>query len=448
MTAGKRLPLAGIRVIDMTVVWAGPFTTVLLSDMGAEVIRVESLARPDLNTRGQPILEGTRGATGGGYPGNYPGPRPWNRNTNFNSTGRNKKSVTMDITKPEGHAAFLRLVANCDMLVENNVPDVIDRLNITWDVLSKANPGLIMISMAGFGHTGPYKRFRAFGANMEAIVGHTLLRGYTDRDVSDVTNVFLADAGGGAVGAFAVLSALRHRMRTGQGQYIDMSQAENIGHFMSQAMMDYSMNGRVQTTMGNRHPERAPQGVYRCDGPDDWLALSCGSPAEFQGLCDAIGQSGLTADPRFATLDARLQPDNQDVLDDLIEAWTKARTKYDAFHTLQAAGVPAGPVLAIPDVFKDPHLWDRQMWQQVFVREAGLHWYLRPIARHMSKTPLEIWAPAPCMGDDNEYVYKQVMGYTDAEYQAMVDAGHIGDTYDIVREHEAKKRAQATEAGG
>lgn len=439
----KRLPLEGIKVIDMTVVWAGPFSTVLLSDMGAEVIRVESLARPDPNTRGQAILESNRGATGGGYPGSFPGPTPWNRNSNFNSTGRNKKSVTMDIMTPEGHAAFLRLVQNCDVFIENNVPDVIERLNITWDVLGKVNPKLVMISMPGFGRTGPYKKFRAFGANMEAIVGHTLLRGYPDRDVSDVTNVFLADAGGGAVGAFAVLTALRHRHKSGEGQYIDMSQAENIGHFFSQAMMDYSMNGRVQETMGNRHPARAPQGVYRCAGPDDWVAISCGYDSEFQGLCGVMGQADLLADERFAGGLARHQ--HQDELDAIIQEWTQERPKYQVFHELQAAGVPAGPVLSIADVFKDEHLWDRGMWQQVHLKDVGVHWYLRPTIRHMSGTPLDIRQGAPNMGDDNEYVYKQVMGYTDAEYEAMVQAGQIGDTYHMVTEYRRKKAEQAAQ---
>ncbi len=436
-----RLPLKGIRVIDLTVVWAGPFSTVLLSDMGAEVIRVESLAHPDLNTRGQPILEGTRAATGGGYPDGEPGPRPWNRNSNFNTTGRNKKSVTMDVTKPEGHAAFLRLVQNCDVFIENNSPEVIDRLNITWDVLSQANPRLVMISMPGFGRTGPYSKFRAFGANMEAIVGHTTLRGYTDSDATGVTNVFLADAGGGAVGVFAILAALRYRQRTGKGQYIDMSQAENIGHFYSQAMMDYSMNGRVQGPMGNRHPSRAPQGVYRCAGDDTWLALSCGDDAEFAALCGVMGQPSLAAEPRFA--DSFTRYANQDALDPIITAWSAQQDQHAAFHALQAAGVPAGPVLTTAGVFNDPHLKARDMWQQVTLPEAGTHWYLKPTIGHMSRTPLKIWAPAPNMGADNEYVYQQVMGYTDAEYDAMVQAGHIGDTYDVVREHEARKAKAA-----
>jgi crotonobetainyl-CoA:carnitine CoA-transferase CaiB-like acyl-CoA transferase len=422
-------PLHGLRVIDMTVVWAGPFATALLGDMGAEVIRVESLQYWDTNTRiAGPTLEQLRDH--GGDPA--PDAKPWDISGNFNSVGRNKKSVTMDLTRPEGKEAFDRLVAHSDMFVENNSPDVVQRLGLTYDVLSRVNPRLIMVSMPAFGTTGPYSRFRAFASNTEAVVGHTLLRGYPDTDPTNTTGVYFADAAGGAVAAFAVLAALHYRNRTGKGQFIDMSQAENVTHAFSQAFMDYSMNRRVQGTLGNRDANRAPQGVYRCAGEDAWIALSCGTDAEFRALCEVIGRAELAAEARFADLAGRQA--NHDALDEAIGAWTADKDHYDAFHVLQAAGVPASPVLTVAEVADDPHLRERGGWQRLTHPKAGTHLYPTPPIRHMSKTPLRIWQEAPTLGRDNEYVYKEVMGYSDAEYEWFVANGHAG-TEHIQRDH-------------
>src|SRR4051812_42169937 len=264
-----RLPLEGIRVIDMCVVWAGPFGSALLGDLGAEVIRVETIQHWDRNNR----IPGDANLIRARAPDMDPDAKPWNLSPNSNSVGRNKLSVTMDLQRPEGQEAFHRLIEKSDIFIENNAPELMERLHLTYDVLSKVNPKLIMISMAAFGAWGPYHYFRAFGANMEAVVGHTLLRGYPDTDATANTGVFLADATGGATSAFAVMAALYHRNKTGRGQFIDMSQAENVSHTLSQAVMDYSMNGRVRTTLGNRDEARAPQGAYRCSGEDNWVAL-------------------------------------------------------------------------------------------------------------------------------------------------------------------------------
>jgi crotonobetainyl-CoA:carnitine CoA-transferase CaiB-like acyl-CoA transferase len=398
------LPLEGIRVIDMTVVWAGPFGGALLGDLGAEVIKIDSIQRL------------------GGNPA--PDAKPWNLSANFNSVGRNKKSVTIDLLRPEGREVFYRLAKNSDVFIENNAPDVVRRLGISYDILSRHNPRLIMASLPAFGVVGPYSHFRAYGANMEAVVGHTLLRLYPDTDATNATSVFLADAAGGATGAFAIMAALYHRRRSGRGQFIDLSQAENVMHTLSQAVMDYSMNGRVQGSYGNRHPYRAPQGVYRCAGEDCWLALSCADDAEFVALCAVIGRPELAQDERFATLDARQK--NHDELDAIVEAWTVDKDHYDAFHALQAAGVTASPVLTAAEVFNDPHLRARDDWQQVTHPAAGTYWHLKSPIHHMSKTPLNIRKHASLLGEDNEYVYKQVCGYTDEEYQWFIDNGHVG----------------------
>lgn len=418
-------PLEGIRVIDMCVVWAGPFATALLGDLGAEVIRVESTHYWDTNTRtAGPTVEALR--ANGADPD--PDAGPWDTSGNFNSVGRNKKSVTIDMTRQEGKEAFYRLIAEADVFVENNSPDLVQKLGLTYDVLSKYNPALIMASMPAFGTTGPYRSFRAFGANMEAVVGHTLLRGYPDTDASLNTSVFLADACGGATSAFALMAALRYRLQTGKGQFIDMSQAENVAHTLSQAFMDYSMNRRVQGTLGNRHPSRAPQGVYRCAGDDKWIAISVGTDDEFRALCEVMGQPELSRDAKFA--DSLSRHRNQDEIDAHISVFTFDKEHYSLFHQLQAAGVPCSPVLSIAEVAADPHLQERGMWQTLKHPATGTHEYLKSPISHMSKTPLSIWKHASRLGEDNEYVYKQIMGYSEEEYAWFVANGHAGTGYD------------------
>ena len=427
------LPLKGLRVIDMTVVWAGPFATVLLGDMGAELVRVESLQYVDVNTRGQAMVPPAMlsGQGGQSYPNRDPGPRPWNRYSQFNQTGRNKKSFTVDLTQPKGREIFFRLVQQSDVFIENNAADVIENLNITYDVLSKVNPNLIMMSLPAFGRTGPYKHFKAYGVIMEAVIGHTWLRTYPDSDPTSTTASFMADAAAGASAVFAILSALHHRIKTGHGQHIDMSQSENVTHYLSQALMDYSMNGRVQETMGNRDSSRAPQGVYPCAGEDMWVAISCGSDQEFQSLCRAMGRPELADDPRFRDSASRYK--NQDELDPEIMVWTLDKGHYEVFHTLQQAGVTAGPILTTPEVFDDPHLLARGFWETINHPEAGTHVFPGPIIE-MTKTPLHIWGRQPLLGEHNEYVYKDLLGYSEAEFQKLVSEDYIGDTYIVARE--------------
>jgi crotonobetainyl-CoA:carnitine CoA-transferase CaiB-like acyl-CoA transferase len=259
---------------------------------------------------------------------------------------------------------------------------------------------------------------------MEAVVGHTLLRGYVDTDATTVTSVFLADACGGATSAFAIMAALHHRRKTGHGQFIDMSQAENVMHTLTQAVMDYSMNGRIQTTMGNRHAYRAPQGCYPCTGDDHWITISIGTDEEFEGLCKVMGRDDMLKDERFADSLGRYH--HQDELDTEIAAWSAAQDHIEAFHALQGAGVPAGPVLRPGEVYDDPHLKARDDFQVVTHPVAGTYNHYKSPINHMSATPLPIRKYAAPLGEDNEYVYKEVCGYSDEEYRWFVENGHAG----------------------
>ncbi len=414
----------------MTVVWAGPYCASFLADLGAEVIRVESLATFAPMTRGaraHPTEDQLLDAALflGGYPDRQPGDRPWNRSPLFNAHARNKLSMTVDLSKPRGLEIFKDLVRKSDVFVENNVVGRMDRLGITYDMLKELKEDIIMLRMPAYGTTGPYRDFRAFGSHMEGVFGHSLLRGYADMDPSANTPVLMADAAGGSHGAFAVLAALHHRRRTGKGQYIELGQAENAMPMMGQFFMDYSMNGRSATTMGNRHPT-ALQGCYPCRGDDRWVCITINNDEEWRSFARVLEDPDWTGDPRFAHSPGRLE--HHDELDAHISRWTEQRDNYQVMRELQAAGVAAGPVMDQRDAYSDPHLTERGMFQEAFQEDTGVHLYPRA-PYTMSLTPPDIRRGPVRLGEDNEYVYKTLLGYSDEEYAELEAEGHISMDY-------------------
>ena len=236
-----RLPLEGLRVLEITVVWAGPYCGSFLADLGAEVIRVESTKTFVPLTRGaaphlsQAVIDNLP-LYSGGTPGRVPGERPFNRSPMFNSHARNKKSMTVNLLDPGGREIFDRLVAISDVLIENNPTETMEKLGISYESLRAVKEDIIMLRMPAYGSDGPYRDYRAHGVHIEGVVGHTMLRGYEDTDPSYNTTVLMSDAAGGAQGAFAVLAALRHRKRTGKGQLVELGQAENVFSFLGRVL--------------------------------------------------------------------------------------------------------------------------------------------------------------------------------------------------------------------
>ena len=426
----QHLPLEGVRVLDMTVVWAGPYCTTLLADLGAEVIRVESIQIFGPPTRGssarppQFVIENLPPFIGG-MPNREGGSRPWNRYPLFNAHARNKLSMTVDLLRPEGKEIFNRMVAISDVLVENNPTETMQKLGISYDELKQINPGFIMLRMPAYGNTGPYQNHRSLGIHIEGVIGHSLLRGYTDLDPSANTQVFMADAAAGVGGAFAVACALNHRRRTGEGQLVELSQAENSVPFLGQAFMDYSMNGRSQATLGNRHPTSL-QGVYPCSGEDRWLAITIFDNRDWELFREAIGSPEWTREPQFAIHESRRE--NHDALDRYISEWTRGLDHREAMSRLQSYGVAAGAVLDQRDAAEDPHLLDRAMFEEAFQSDVGAHKYPRAPFK-MSESDVRIRRGPVTLGQDNEYVYKTLLKLSDAEYDALIEAGHIGDEY-------------------
>ncbi len=429
-----RLPLEGVRVADVTVVWAGPYCTQLLAEWGAEVIRVEPRTRAQPMTRGAETLQreeavrasAARGVSLLGFPHYDPLPDWWNRGASFNSHARNKLSANADFSTPEGRELFLKLIEKCDILVENNVPETIDKANIGYEVLKERNPGIIMLRMPAFGLSGPYRGYRAFGTHIEGMIGHHYLRGYRNADPAESGDVYTGDAVAGIHGAFAVTMALRHRARTGEGQLIELSQAENFLPLLGDFILDYTVNGRNTEPQANRHRSHAPHGAYPCKGDDRWVTIDCDSDGAWEAICDVLGAHDLIADERFATGVGRFN--HQEELDRLLGEYTRHRDADALFWELQAAGVIAGPVWNEAQLAVDPQLAERGFFEELTRDDLGTFKYPGLIMR-MANTPNALRRAPVRLAEDNEYVWREVVGLSDAEWAEAHANGQIGEGY-------------------
>ncbi|MGH2598268.1 MAG: CaiB/BaiF CoA transferase family protein [Dehalococcoidia bacterium] len=440
----KRLPLEGIRVVDVTVVWAGPHCTQLLAEWGAEVIRVEPLQRIQPSTRGaetpvtQEMIDRNTEARIPlhAYPGRKVFPRPWNRSPAFNSHARNKRSMTVDVTTPEGLEVFRRLIAVSDVFVENNVAETIERAQIRYEDLSPYNPRLIMLRMPAYGLSGPFKNYRSFGTHMEGMTGHHHLRSYPDLDPSMTGDAFTADAAGGVVGALAVMMALRHRRRTGKGQLIELAQAENFMGYLGEFVLDTSMNGRTWPPQGNQHPSHAPHNVYPCRprGPgedeESWITIDVGTDTEWRALCRVLGDPEWRRDPRFRDTLSRWE--HRDELDSRLAAWTAGQDAFDLWRRLTEAGVTAGPVQSERDTLNCPQLNARGFIEELDHPEFGPYRY-PGLNFRMEQTPNHLRRHPVRLGEDNEYVYREILGLSDEEYDDLTRRGHIGMDYPFAK---------------
>ncbi|MHB8575209.1 MAG: CaiB/BaiF CoA transferase family protein [Dehalococcoidia bacterium] len=440
LTTDAALPLAGIRVIDLCVVWAGPFATMLLGDLGAEVIKPENPFVFQPMTRGAiarppQIMLDRSPAWAGGFPGGVPGARPWNYVPTFVSLYRNKKSFTVDLRRPEGLAVLRRLVEKADVVYENNATGTMEKLGITYDWLCEAKPDIIFVRVPAYGSTGPYRTARALGVHLEAVIGHTLLRGYDDTDPSANTAIYSGDYLAGAQGAFAVMAALHHRERTGEGQLIEIAQAENAAAMFTQAIMDYTLNGRVQETIGNRDfAGRYPCGVYPALSPgtaetmdDHWVSIHVEDDAGWVRFAKAMGNPPWATDRRFHTNAGRAEHFRE--IDAGIAAWTSGLDDYAVMHRCQAEGIAAAPVLEASRIFDDPHLRARQFFVKQRQVDAGEHEYVGALWK-FPETPVEFRQPPVMFGEHNDYVYRELLQYSDAEIEALAEAGHIATEYD------------------
>ena len=427
----SNLPLDGIRIVELTQIAAGPYATQYLGDWGAEVIRLENLQTLQPGTRGayakvsQDLVDQAKAALAQGFIFQTweAGPRPWNRFTQFTATARSRLSMTVNLRTAEGLDILGKLLETADVFIENNVPETLAKLGISYEWVTKNNPNIIMIRMPAFGLTGPYSNYRCLGLHVDGAVGHHHIKGYPDVDPSMRGDTVAADAAAGGAAAFAILSAIWYRNRTGKGQMIELCLSENFIPVMAEPIMDYNMNRRVRGTIGNRDYYMAPHGVYPCYGTEKWVAIAIASDQEWQTLCKIMSNPDLAADERFITTISRLK--NQDDLDEIIKLWTINFTPNQIFTMLQTQGIAAGPLLDDLEILQDPHMIERGFYQELPHEEVGTLKYHGP-GWLMSNTPNKLRQAAPLLGEHNEYVYKEILGFTDSDYKRLEEEGHIG----------------------
>jgi len=413
----KRLPLEGFRILDMSIIYAGPYSGMLLGAMGAEVIKVEAIQRPD-QTRAAGL--------GLGVPDNRPEGNFWNQGAIYNSTNRNKKDLTLDLTNPKGIELLKELVKVSDVLLQNFTPRVMKNFGLGYDVLSSINPSLVMLSSCGYGATGPYSDYRAMGMGMEGAIGLLYLTGYQGGPPVRARVAF-TDFQAARYNTIAILIALQNRRRTGKGQHIDMAQYECGTWWVGPAILDYTMNGRVQERMGNRHAFMAPHGCYKCRGGDNWVTMAVGSDEEWNALCEAMGQPSLARDERFADPLGRLK--HQDELDAIISEWMSQRDQYEVMNLLQSKGIASGAVLNAKGVLSDPHLKARNMWERIAhppeSTNVGTRIYPRmPWVSENIDFPQS--TPAPTLGQHNREILNGILGLTDGQIRELEEKAIIG----------------------
>lgn len=428
------LPLAGIRICDFSAVWAGQSATMYLADMGAECIKVENpfvwnpmtrAASPRVNALMAPMLPPWIG----GHPNSDPGPRPWNNCPAFIHVMRNKKSFTVDSRRPEGFAVVQSLVRISDVFAENLALGTVEKLGLSDDALRALRPDMVIIHMPGFGREGAYREGRGYGAHMDAVGGSTILRGYRDSSPHTNVQVFAGDFFAGMHGAFAVLAALRHRRRTGEGQVIELAQAECSASMFPQAAMDAAWNGRQQSSIGNRSVEEfVPNGVFPCSGFDRWIAVSCRSGVEWEALVRFMGSPAWAMDAALSSLEGRTA--REDEIEERLAEWTATQDRDGLFHALQAAGVTAGPVLSARDAAQDEHLSATGAWKLLPATEDYPATEFAVPPYHFSKSEVTM-RTAPCLlGEHNDYVYRELLGLSEAEIEGLAADGHIATYYD------------------
>ncbi len=386
--------LHNIRILDFTWVLAGPYATRILADFGAEVLKV------------QPLMPQEEDRFARGY---------------YNTWNRNKLGITLNLNKPQGLALAKRLVGISDAVVENFAPRVMANWRLDYEHLKKIKPDIIMLSMSTMGNTGPWRDYVGFGPTVQAFSGITYLTSYQDKPPSGLGYSY-ADHVAGLMTTLALLGALEYRHRTGEGQYIDVSQVETMSSLLGSAFLDYAISGKPPEPAGNRSSVAAPYGVYRCRGNDRWCAIGIFSDDEWRGFKQALGNPPWTEDVRFSTLSGRLE--NTDELDKLVESWTGEHTAEEVMILLQGQGVAAGVVQDASDLANDSQLRARGFFIELDHPELGKTISdATPIK--LSDTPARYLRAAPVLGQDNDYVYKQLLGMSKEELAELRQQGII-----------------------
>lgn len=407
-------PLQGVRVVEMGQLIAIPFAMKLLADMGAQVIRLESTGRLE-SYRSDSVYQNE-------IHGEF-----WNRGANFYEQNRNKLGITLDLARPEGLDLLRRLIALSDVFAENFTPRVIRNFGLEYADLRRIKPDIIMVSSTGYGFSGPWANFGATGPATEGASGLAYTTGYPGGPPV-MAEIPYVDYTAGEHTVFAVMTALMSRLRTGQGQFIDVSQTQAAAATIPEALLDFAANGRAPTRIGNADPAMAPHGCYPCAGEDRWIVIAVSDDSEWSNLCDVLGRRDWADDARFLGSLGRLR--HREELDAMLAEATAAWDGHRLMTALQAAGVPAGAVLDSKDLLFDPHLRERRFYEVVRHHPSTgmppLPYASRPWK--MSRTPAVPPQAAPLMGEHNQFVLRELLGLTADEVTRLEEAGIIGYT--------------------
>lgn len=424
---GKPFPLKGIRILDFTWFLASAGGTRFLAAFGAESIKVELKSHPDTRTAAMAPVGGR--AARERATGPLPGVKDPDMGGQFNNKNPGKRGVSLNVRHPKGLEIAKRLVAMSDIVAEGFSPGVMDRWGLGYDVLRAIKPDIIYAQQSGMGARGTYGRLRAVGPIANSFSGLSDMSGLPEPAMPAGWGYSYLDWMGAYSFALAMLSALFHRERTGEGQYIDASQCECGLYITGVPVLDWSANGRVWQRYGNRSPYKpaAPHGAYPCAGEDRWLTIACFQEEEFQALTRAAGHPEWAMDPRFSSLTARLA--HQDALDTMVAGWTRLEDAYELMYRLQEAGVPAGVCQTAEDrCDHDPQLAHLEWLTEVTGTKIG-RWPVAEVPVKMSESPAYIGGRidrgAPCYGEDNEYVYGELLGMSTREIAALAEEGVI-----------------------
>jgi crotonobetainyl-CoA:carnitine CoA-transferase CaiB-like acyl-CoA transferase len=431
---GQQGPLKDVVVLDCSMVWAGPYCTKLLGDLGATIIKIEANRQLD-SVRGTPIPPAIPISK---YANDDPGEDPWNRAGYFNKYNRNKLGMCMNILMPEGREIFMELAAKADVIIENFGGGVFERMGFGYDVIREVNDDIIFVSMPPSGNGGPEARYVGYGVAIEQLGGIVARTGYLGDDVPMKSGINYGDPIAGIHTAGYIMTGLLHRRKTGRGQYIDLSQREATINWVGESVLEYQMTGNDPKWIGNRDEYMTPSGAYRCTGEDSWIALAVATDEEWGALCATIGRPDLLE--AYPTYDARAQ--HPDEIDAAITAWCAPRDADEAMMTLQAAGVAAGVCANNRRVVNDPHLAARGFWPEVEHISAGKH-IVAGVAWQYSRTPGAVYAAAPALGQHTEWVLREVLGKSDAEIERYRASGALENVPEEVLKQRQQKAAGA-----
>ena len=408
-------PLQGYRVVDFGSAWAGPQMAHIVADMGAEVIKVESRNRIDYGRMGgaasaKDLLTKTPEAIAASAPDRL------ELNPVFHLLNRGKLGITVDFTRPKGAELIRGLIGKSDIVADNFTPGVLDRYGLGYEDLAKIKPDIIVVSLCFAGHTGPLKGTRGYAPIITSLAGLDSVVGYPDERIPCGPRFAYGDHVAALHGALAMLMALIYRNRTGQGQYVDISEWEATTSLLGEPLMEYVMNGRIPGPRGNRDAIMSPHGYYPCKGDGQWVSIAVKTEEEWGNFCQATNNPLWADDERFSDRYSRLL--NQDALDKLVSQWTAKYTTREVTEILQKAGVAAAPFLISREQYNDPHFNERGLFVKVDHPKSGTETFYG-IPLKLSDTPGAVRSSGPMLGQHNEYVFKQLMGLSDDEFNSL-----------------------------